>query len=259
MPKLINGLIVSSIVIGVFLAFLGSHTLRWSPPPAPPKWEAPSRDRPAGPAVSSRDQPGTAGSAASSQDQPGPAGPSASSRVRPADRPAHTRADGLQATPMARSAPVALYIPHIGIRAKIISLGLTSGGAVRVPPLARPFLTSWYDRGPTPGAPGAAVIFGHVDSHAVGPAVFYRLGDLRPGDLVYVTLKDRKTALFRVYSAALYQKAEFPDQAIYGYTSWPSLRLVTCGGQFDSSTGHYLSNTVVFAQYVGQRDSGPRR
>jgi len=246
MPKLINGLIVGSIVIGVFLAFLGSHTLRWSPPPAPPKWEAPSRGQPAGSAASSRDQPGTAGSAASS-------------RVRPADRPAHPRAGGAQATPMARSAPVAIYIPHIGVQAKIISLGLTSAGAVRVPPLARPFLTSWYDRGPTPGAPGAAVIFGHVDSAAVGPAVFYRLGDLRPGDLVYVTLKDRRTALFRVYSAALYQKAEFPDQAIYGYTSWPSLRLVTCGGQFDQGTGHYLSNTVVFAQYVGQRDSGPRR
>jgi hypothetical protein len=234
MPRLINGLIVSSIVIGVFLAFLGSHTLRWSPPPAPPKWEAPSRD------------------------QPTAAGSAAASRARPAGRPAHTQAGG-QATPMARSAPVAIYIPHIGVRAQILSLGLTSGGTVRVPPLTRPFVTSWYDRGPTPGAPGAAVIFGHVDSAAVGPAVFYRLGDLRPGDLVYVTLKDRRTALFRVYSAALYQKAEFPDQAIYGYTSWPSLRLVTCGGQFDAATGHYLSNTVVFAQYVGQRDPGARR
>jgi hypothetical protein len=243
MPKLINGLIVSSIVIGVFLAFLGSHTLRWSPPPAPPKWEAPSRH-----------QPGPTGSASSSRDQRGPAGPAASSRVRPAGHPARTPEDGLQATPMARSVPVAIYIPHIGVRAKIISLGLASGGVVRVPPLTRPFITSWYDRGPTPGAPGAAVIFGHVDSAAVGPAVFYRLGDLRPGDLVYVTLQDRRTALFRVYSAALYRKAEFPDQAIYGYTSWPSLRLVTCGGQFDAATGHYLSNTVVFAQYVGQRD-----
>jgi Sortase domain len=247
MPKLINGLIVGSIVIGVFLAFLGSHTLRWSPPPAPPKWEAPSRH-----------QPGSAGPAASSRDQRGPAGPAASSRVRPAGRPARTPDDRLQATPMARSVPVAIYIPHIGVQAKILSLGLTSGGAVRVPPLTRPFVTSWYNRGPTPGAPGAAVIFGHVDSAAVGPAVFYRLGDLRPGDLVYVTLKDRRTALFRVYSAALYRKAEFPDQAIYGYTSWPSLRLVTCGGQFDAATGHYLSNTVVFAQYVGQRADAAR-
>jgi Sortase domain len=248
MPKLINGLIVSAIVIGVFLAFLGSRTLRWSPPPAPPKWEAPSRD-----------QPGPSRPATPSRDQPQPAGSAAASRDRPAGHPARTPHGGLQATPMARSAPVAIYIPHIGVRAKIISLGLTSGGAVRVPPLARPFLTSWYDRGPTPGAPGAAVIFGHVDSTSVGPAVFYRLGDLRPGDLVYVTLKDQRTALFRVYSAALYRKAEFPDQAIYGYTSWPSLRLVTCGGQFDRATGHYLSNTVVFAQYVGQRDSGRQR
>jgi len=247
MPKLINGLIVGSIVIGVFLAFLGSHTLRWSPPPAPPKWEAPSRH-----------QPGPAGAAASSRDQRGPAGPAASSRDQPGGRPAPTPDDRLQATPMARSVPIAIYIPHIGVQAKILSLGLGSGGAIRVPPLTRPFLTSWYDRGPTPGAPGAAVIFGHVDSAAVGPAVFYRLGDLRPGDLVYVTLKDGRTALFRVYSAALYRKAEFPDQAIYGYTSWPSLRLVTCGGQFDAATGHYLSNTVVFAQYVGQRADAPR-
>jgi hypothetical protein len=235
MPKLINGLIVGSIVIGVFLAFLGSHTLRWSPPPAPPKWEAPSRH------------------------QPGPAGAAAAARDRPAGRPARPPDDRLQATPMARSVPVAIDIPHIGVQAKIISLGLAAGGVVRVPPLTRPFITSWYDRGPTPGTPGAAVIFGHVDSAAVGPAVFYRLGDLRPGDLVYVTLKDRRTALFRVYSAALYRKAEFPDQAIYGYTSWPSLRLVTCGGQFDAATGHYLSNTVVFAQYVGQRGAAARR
>lgn len=260
MPKLINGLIMSSIVIGVFLAFLGSHTLRWSPPPAPPKWEAPSRHQPgpAGTAAASRDQHGPAGTAAAAQDQRGPARPAAPSRVRPASGPARTPDDRLQATPMARSVPVAIYIPHIGVQAKIISLGLTSGGAVRVPPLTRPFLTSWYNRGPTPGAPGAAVIFGHVDSAAVGPAVFYRLGDLRPGDLVYVTLRDGRTALFRVYSAALYRKAELPDQAIYGYTSWPSLRLVTCGGQFDAATGHYLSNTVVFAQYVGQRADAPR-
>jgi sortase (surface protein transpeptidase) len=251
MPKLINGLIVSAIVIGVVLAFVGSHTLRWSPPPAPPKWEAPSRDQ--------TGTNGPTGSAASSRDQRGPTGAAASSRDQRAGRPAQTPGNRLQATPMARSVPVAIYIPHIGVQAKIISLGLTPRGTVGVPPLTRPFITSWYDRGPTPGAPGAAVIFGHVDSAAVGPAVFYRLGDLRPGDLVYITLKDRRTAMFRIYSAALYQKAEFPDQAIYGYTSWPSLRLVTCGGQFDRATGHYLSNTVVFAQYVGQRTASARR
>ena len=116
-----------------------------------------------------------------------------------------------------------------------------------MPSLSTPFLTSWYDRGPSPGAAGTAVIFGHVDSAAVGPAVFYRLGRLRRGDLVYVTLADRHTGVFRVYAAELYAKSAFPP-AIYGPTWWPTLRLVTCGGRFDPATGHYLASTVVFAE-----------
>jgi len=233
MPRLVNAFIVAAMATGIFLAFTGSHTLRWSPPPVPPRWEAPSRDR------------------------AGPDGREALSSQRPARRAPHgpTAAvpGGYQPAPMARSAPVTIHIPAIKVRARVISLGMTRAGAVAVPPLTKPALTSWYDRGPTPGEPGAAVVFGHVDSAGAGPAVFYDLGELRPSDLVYITLKDRRTALFRVYSAALYQKANFPAQAIYGYTSWPSLRLVTCGGQFDRRTGHYLANIVVFAQYLGQR------
>lgn len=230
MPKLVNGVIVALVAAGLVLAFVGSHTLRWSPPAAPPKWEASSRSR-----------------------TPAPPARKAPARGHASVSTVRVAGNRYQETPMARSVPVSVWIPHIKVRAEIISLGLTSGGVVGVPSLNTPFLTSWYNKGPTPGAPGAAVIFGHVDSAAVGPAVFYRLGNLRPGDLVYVTLKDGHTALFRVYSASLYTKAEFPDNTIYSYTSWPSLRLVTCGGQFDASTGHYLSNTVVFAQYVGQR------
>jgi hypothetical protein len=233
MPKLFNGVVVALVAAGLVLAFVGTHTLRWSPPTAPPRWEAPARGHlPKAPARKAQAQPGT---------------------PVPTVRVAGIR---YQVTPLDRSVPVAITIPHIKVRAEIISLGLTSAGAVEVPSLNTPFLTSWYNKGPSPGSPGAAVIFGHVDSSAVGPAVFYRLGDLRPGDLVYVTLKDGRTALFRVYSAALYSKAEFPDNTIYSYTSWPSLRLITCGGDFDYSTGHYLSNTVVFAQYVGQRAGG---
>jgi sortase (surface protein transpeptidase) len=234
MPKLVNGVVVTLVAAGLVLAFVGSHTLRWSPPTAPQKWEAPSRNRPQ------------------------PLAPRAPSGGQAAVRTVRVAGNRYQVTPMARSVPVSVYIPHIKVRAEIISLGLTSSGAVGVPSLNTPFLTSWYNRGPTPGSAGAAVIFGHVDSAAVGPAVFYRIGDLLPGDLVYVTLKDGHTALFRVYSAALYSKAEFPDNTIYGYTSWPSLRLVTCGGQFDNATGHYLSNTVVFAQYVGQQAGASR-
>jgi hypothetical protein len=154
---------------------------------------------------------------------------------------------------MARSVPVALAIPAIRVRAKIIALGLRPDGSPVVPPLATPFVTSWYDPGPTPGGPGAAVIFGHVDSAAVGPAVFYDLGRLRTGDLIDVTLADRRTAVFRVYGAGLYLKTDFPSLGVYGYTRWPTLRLITCGGEFDRRSGQYLGNIVVFAEYVGQR------
>ncbi len=232
MPKLLSGAVVALVAAGLVLAFVGMHTLRWSPPAPPPKWEAPSRSH-TPPPPASRASAGGQGAV-------------------PTVRVAGNR---YQVTPMAHSVPVSVYIPHIKVRAEIISLGLTSSGAVGVPSLNTPFLTSWFNKGPTPGSPGAAVLFGHVDSAAVGPAVFYHLGSLRPGDLVYVNLEDGRTALFRVYSAALYTKAEFPDNTIYSYTTWPSLRLVTCGGQFDYATGHYLSNTVVFAQYVGQRAS----
>ena len=231
--KLCVALIAASIAAGITLAFAGRHTLRWSPPPFPPRSEAlPAAGLPAaGPPAAGR--------------------PAGSRPGRPAVL--HPARAGNPPRPMARSVPLALAIPAIRVRARIIALGLRPDGSPAVPPLATPFVTSWYDPGPTPGAPGAAVIFGHVDSAAVGPAVFYDLGRLRTGDLIDVTLADRRTAVFRVYGAGLYLKTDFPSLGVYGYTRWPTLRLITCGGEFDRRSGQYLGNVVVFAEYLGQR------
>jgi Sortase domain len=236
--KLCVALIAASMAAGITLAFAGRHTLRWSPPPFPPRSEAlPAAALPAAglPATG----PPAAGRPAGSR-------PGRQAVLHPA------RA-GDPPQPMARSVPLALAIPAIRVRARIIALGLRPDGSPVVPPLATPFVTSWYDPGPTPGAPGAAVIFGHVDSAAVGPAVFYDLGRLGTGDLIDVTLADRRTAVFRVYGAGLYLKTDFPSLGVYGYTRWPTLRLITCGGEFDRRSGQYLGNVVVFAEYVGQR------
>jgi len=219
--RLLDGIIAVAMAAGIVVAFVGSSTLRWSPPPLPPTSVALS-------------------------------GAQLAVGARGAARAVNAQGGANLLRPMARSVPESIYIPRINVRAKIISLGLTPSGTAAVPSLTTPFLTSWYDRGPTPGQPGTAVIFGHVDSAQVGPVVFYNLGNLRPGDLVYVALEDRQTAVFRVYSAALYLKADFPTRTVYSYTSWPTLRLITCGGEFDKATGHYLGNTVVFAEYIGQ-------
>ena len=154
---------------------------------------------------------------------------------------------------LARSVPVTVAIPAIKVSARVIPVGLTASGAVAVPSLSHPFLAGWFDAGPAPGQPGSAVIVGHVDAAAVGPAVFYDLGRLRPGQRIYVRLADSRTAIFVVSAAALYPKASFPASVVYAPTRLPTLRLITCGGSFDARTGHYLGSVVVYADYAGQQ------
>jgi sortase (surface protein transpeptidase) len=107
-------------------------------------------------------------------------------------------------------------------------------------------MAGWYALGPRPGDLGSAVILGHVDSTR-GPAVFFRLRELRRGDEIEVTRADRSSARFVVERTDQYDKQQFPTDDVYYPTLTPALRLVTCGGQFDHSTGHYRSNIIVFA------------
>ena len=154
-----------------------------------------------------------------------------------------------------RSAPVSVAIPEIGVRSPLLRLGLNPDGTIQVPDLATSAdEAAWYKYSATPGQIGAAVIEGHVDSQ-VGPAVFYRLGALHPGDRIDVTLADRMTAVFRVTGVREYAKDNFPTTMIYGATNYASLRVVTCGGTFDSGSGHYLGSVVVFASLVSSERS----
>lgn len=166
---------------------------------------------------------------------------------------AHGVPTGRGAAPLSRSLPVRVRVPSIGVDARVIPLGLGPGRMVRVPSLGTPMLASWFDQGATPGQRGSAVLFGHVDTAVTGPAVFYRLGDLRPGDLIYVTRADGQTAVFRVNSVALFPQWSFPSQRVYGYSTDPQLRLVTCGGDFDTQTHLYLDRTIAFASYLGHK------
>ncbi|HTS97935.1 MAG TPA: class F sortase [Streptosporangiaceae bacterium] len=147
--------------------------------------------------------------------------------------------------PVAR--PVSMVIPSIGVRTGLVRLGLTSSGALQVP--SNPTVAGWYTGSARPGAIGAAVIVGHIDSLS-GPGVFFRLRLLRPGSKVYVRRADGSLAEFQVTSVRSYLKAQFPTLAVYGPVPYAELRLITCGGSFDFATGHYLSNTIVYASLV---------
>jgi Sortase domain len=149
--------------------------------------------------------------------------------------------------PLPRAMPTRIEIPAIRVDAPIAPLGLDEDGGVQVPPLSRPALTGWYQPGPAPGQRGGAVILGHVDTRRNGPAVFYRLKQLRPGNWITVRRSDGGTARFQVDSVERFPRGEFPTARVYGPLDYPGLRLVTCGGQFDYQRHEYEDNLMVFA------------
>jgi sortase (surface protein transpeptidase) len=147
---------------------------------------------------------------------------------------------GYRATPV----PLRVDIPRIGVSSSLIRLGRAADGTIEVP---KPFgVAGWYASGTRPGDPGSAVILGHVDSKR-GPAVFFRLRELRKGDEIAVGRADGSTVRFAVERVAQYDKQRFPTDEVYYPTLTPALRLVTCGGEFDATARHYRSNVIVFA------------
>jgi sortase (surface protein transpeptidase) len=137
--------------------------------------------------------------------------------------------------------PERIRIPVTGISSALLRVGLAADGTVAAPTVWNE--AAWYDRGPRPGQQGPAVIVGHVDSR-VGPAVFYRLSELRAGDEIFVDRADGSTARFRVTGVRQFPKNAFPA-SVYAPTLQPSLVLITCGGTFSHATGHYRDNIVV--------------
>jgi sortase (surface protein transpeptidase) len=149
-----------------------------------------------------------------------------------------------QPTPQKVAGPVSLTIPSIGVRTGLVHLGLTSSGVLQVP--SSTTVAGWYTGSARPGATGAAVIVGHIDSKT-GPGIFFRLRLLHAGSRVYVRRADGTLAVFQVTSVRSYPKSRFPTLTVYGPVPDAELRLITCGGAFDIATGHYLSNVIVYA------------
>ena len=152
------------------------------------------------------------------------------------------------------SEPESIDIPAIGVESPLQHLGLTEEHTLVVPPPGPTYdIAAWYKHSSTPGALGPSVIYGHVDSAANGPSVFFNLGKLRPGHRIFVTRADGVRAVFEVDGVRSYPKTEFPTRQVYGTTDHAALRLITCGGPFDSEAGSYLENIVVYASLIGSR------
>ncbi|WP_055717134.1 class F sortase [Streptomyces torulosus] len=152
---------------------------------------------------------------------------------------------GRSPSPLARSVPVRLLIPAIGVDTPVMGLGLAADGSVEVPPVAEHDRAGWYRHSPTPGQTGPSVILGHVTVGAYGDGVFRRLARLRRGARITARRADGSTAEFTVDRVRTVAKADFPAAEVYGNVDRPELRLITCGGP--RSGEEYRDNVIVFA------------
>lgn len=149
-------------------------------------------------------------------------------------------------SPFARSLPTHLRIPKINVDTSFVApLSLHEDQSVEVPDSFEK--VGWYGLGVSPGENGPAVIFGHVDS-VKGPAVFYSLGQLSPGDPIYVTRADGTEVMFEVVNFERYPQEVFPTELVYGMVPYPALRLITCSGTYIKGEQHYTHNLVVYAK-----------
>ncbi|MEV4112338.1 class F sortase [Nonomuraea sp. NPDC049695] len=150
------------------------------------------------------------------------------------------------APPMMPSTPVRIVIKRLGINAPVKSVGLAKDGTIEVPPGNDPNLVGWYRNMSTPGEAGPAVMLGHKDTRTRS-AVFSRLFEIKNGDTIEVKRQDKTTAVFTVGGVEQASKKTFPTQRVYGPQENAQLHLITCGGTYDRSIGHYMDNIIVYA------------
>jgi sortase (surface protein transpeptidase) len=143
-----------------------------------------------------------------------------------------------------RSTPLSLNIPALGLEASVTGVGQNSDGSMEIP---GPNDVGWYTLGPSPGELGPAIIVGHVD-YVTGPAIFWKLRDIEPGNQISVNRGDGSTVKFSVEKVATYDQNNFPTDEVYGNLDYPGLRLITCDGDFNYLTHHYSHNLVVYAR-----------
>lgn len=183
----------------------------------------------------------------------------------PAPRPSPPQSDGqperdheagvedLVTGPLLPSAvPVSIGIPRLHVFSRLEDLGVDDDGVMEVP--AEPANAGWYELGPSPGALGPAVVAGHVTWNQA-PAVFFRLAELRPGDVVQVTRTDDVVAVFEVTRVERYPKTSFPTDVVFGAIDHAGLRLITCGGDYEQAAHRYTDNVVAFARLTGWHPS----
>jgi LPXTG-site transpeptidase (sortase) family protein len=141
-----------------------------------------------------------------------------------------------------------LIIEKAKIDAPIVEKGVDEQGVMQAPDNATD--VAWYDFSGRPGFGSNVVFAAHVDYIHVGPAVFWNLKDLEPGDIIRVQLADGSEYRYSVDFKQQFDAETAPVNDIVGSTPQEMVTLITCGGVFNSATHQYDKRLVVRAKRV---------
>jgi sortase (surface protein transpeptidase) len=149
-------------------------------------------------------------------------------------------------------APIALQVDKFGIDAPI-EIGTVVDGVMLDP--SGPWVVSWYEPLGKVGEGGNVVMAGHVDYYTVGPAVFWNVRDLVPGDIVRLVGEDGQSYEYAVqwmqqYNVVTDLTPQVIQNDIVGDTGEETLTLITCGGDFDPTTATYNQRWVLRAALI---------
>jgi len=140
-----------------------------------------------------------------------------------------------------------LRYPRFAVDAPISPVRAVDG-VMGVP--RNPHRVGWWRDGSAPGSTsGTVVVVGHVNYAGVDGALSV-LPKARPGDVVVIG-EPHATLRYRVAAVRTYAKDRGIPPDAFASGGRPRLVLITCGGPFDSASGNYEDNVVVYAVPVG--------
>jgi LPXTG-site transpeptidase (sortase) family protein len=146
--------------------------------------------------------------------------------------------------PPSEAPPARLVIPKIDVDAPLETKTVGTDGVMPMP--SGPEVVAVYDMSeyqPTEehrvGFGGNAILSGHVDYIHYGPAVFWNLSELKPGDDVEVRLDDGTVYHYAVVWNQKWPEEDIPWDSVFGINGDDAVTLLTCAGSWD---GHNYSD-----------------
>jgi LPXTG-site transpeptidase (sortase) family protein len=168
-----------------------------------------------------------------------------------------TAAPLAEAEPAPGPLPVRLIIPRLYIDAPVITETLDENRIPQVPD--RPDQVGWFDFSAAPGAGSNAVFTGHVDWQTEDrvpiPGVFYRLREMKIGDVIDVTLEDGSSLRYRVTGNVAIPYDDPNVVRVMNPTDRDVITVITCGGSWikdprKPNGGNYSHRIIVRAERV---------